>query len=256
DADGSPITVSVHMFGRDVAIQSWRGRVGKIEVVLLDVDVPANQPEDRVVLQRLYGGDQRTRIAQEMVLGVGGVRMLRALGIDPTSWHMNEGHSAFMALERCRELVESGLTFQQAREAVVANTNFTVHTPVAAGNDAFAFDLINQCVGGFWGSLGLTQNEFHDLGRADHGWGSVFSMPAPALRFASGRNGVAELHGDTSRRIWSTLWPDVPVSEVPIGHVTNGVHLKSWMAPAVQELITATLGPDWREAADEESQWQ
>ncbi|HLU83305.1 MAG TPA: alpha-glucan family phosphorylase, partial [Trueperaceae bacterium] len=256
DDSGVPVTVAVHMFGRDVAIQSWRGRVGKVDVVLLDVDMAANRAEDRKILQRLYGGDQRTRIAQEMILGIGGVRMLRALNLDPSNWHMNEGHSAFMVLERCRELVEAGLTFQQAREAVVANTNFTVHTPVAAGNDAFAFDLINQCFGGFWGSLGLKQNEFHDLGRADHGWGSVFSMPALALRFASGRNGVAELHGDTSRRIWSTLWPDVPVSEVPIGHVTNGVHLKSWMAPAVQELITATLGPDWREAADEESQWQ
>ena len=256
DDSGAPVTVEVHMFGRDVAIQSWRGKVGKVEVVLLDVDFAANRAEDRKLLQRLYGGDQRTRIAQEMILGIGGVRMLRALGIDPSNWHMNEGHSAFMVLERCRELVETGLTFQQAREVVAANTNFTVHTPVAAGNDAFAFDLVNQCFGGFWGSLGLKQSEFHDLGKADHGWGSVFSMPALALRFASGRNGVAELHGDTSRRIWSTLWPDVPVAEVPIGHVTNGVHLSTWMAPAIQDLISATLGPAWRDAPDEPSQWQ
>ncbi|HET8984843.1 MAG TPA: alpha-glucan family phosphorylase [Trueperaceae bacterium] len=256
DETGAPVVISVHMFGRDVRVQSWRGTVGKVEVVLLDVDFAANQPEDRRTLLRLYGGDQRTRIAQEMILGIGGVRMLRALGLDPSNWHMNEGHSAFMALERCRELVEAGLTFEQAREVVAANTNFTVHTPVAAGNDAFTFDLINQCFGGFWGSLGLKQNEFHDLGRADHGWGPVFSMPALALRFASGRNGVAELHGDTSRRIWSTLWPEVPVAEVPIGHVTNGVHLSSWMAPVIQELITDTLGPAWRDAPDEESQWQ
>ena len=256
DAHGAPVSVTVHMFGRDVAIQSWRGKVGSVEVVLLDVDVHANQPDDRVILQRLYGGDHRTRIAQEMVLGVGGVRMLRALGIAPTGWHMNEGHSAFMALERCRELVESGLTFQQAREVVVANTNFTVHTPVAAGNDAFSFDLVNQCFGGYWGSLGLKQNEFHDLGRADHGWGAVFSMPALALRFASGRNGVAELHGDTSRRIWSTLWPEVPVDEVPISHVTNGVHVSTWMAPAIQELVARTVGDEWRSSPDEPDQWR
>src|SRR5690606_33354191 len=155
DDSGVPVTVAVHMFGRDVAIQSWRGKVGRVDVVLLDVDMAANRSEDRKILQRLYGGDQRTRIAQELILGIGGVRMLRALNLDPSNWHMNEGHSAFMVLERCRELVEAGLTFQQAREAVVANTNFTVHTPVAAGNDAFAFDLINQCFGGFWGSLGL-----------------------------------------------------------------------------------------------------
>ncbi len=256
DETGSPVTVTVHMFGRDVAIQSWRGNVGTVKVVLLDVDVPANQPEDRVILQRLYGGDQRTRIAQEMVLGVGGVRMLRALGIEPTSWHMNEGHSAFMALERCRELVAAGLTFPQAREVVVANTNFTVHTPVAAGNDAFSFDLVTQCFGGFWAGLGLKQNEFHDLGRADHGWGQVFSMPALALRFASGRNGVAELHGDTSRHIWSTLWPDVPIAEVPIGHVTNGVHISTWMAPAIQDLVTRTIGEGWRRSPDALDQWE
>jgi len=256
DAAGAPVVAEVHMFGRDVAIQSWRGQVGKVDVVLLDVDFAANQAEDRRILQRLYGGDQRTRIAQEMILGIGGVRMLRAMGLDPSNWHMNEGHSAFMALERSRELVAAGLTFHQAREVVAANTNFTVHTPVAAGNDAFPFDLVNQCFGGFWGDLGLKQNEFHDLGKADHGWGPVFSMPALALRFSSGRNGVAELHGDTSRHIWSTLWPGVPVAEVPIGHITNGVHLSTWMAPAIQELVTDTLGPAWRDAPDDRSRWQ
>jgi glycogen phosphorylase len=137
---------------------------------------------------------------------------------------MNEGHSAFMALERCRELVAEGMPFDQARELVAASTVFTIHTPVAAGNDAFPFDLVTQAFAGDWNALGLRQHDFLELGRADHGWGPVFSMPALALRFTTGRNGVAKLHGETSRRIWTDLWPEVPAEEVPIGHVTNGVH--------------------------------
>ena len=214
DADGQRVRVSVSVFGRDVAIQAWLVKTGAVSVYLLDVDLPQNSEDDRQLLRRLYGGDHRTRISQEIILGIGGVRLLRALGIAPTSWHMNEGHSAFMPLERCRELVEQGLAFDQAREVVTASTVFTVHTPVAAGNDAFAFDLINQSFGGFWGSLGLRQHEFHDLGRADHGWGPVFSMPALALRFSSGRNGVAELHGATSRRISSRRWPEMTIPRV------------------------------------------
>ncbi len=255
DDGGKPVVATVEVFGREVALRAWTVRAGRARVYLLDVDVAANTAEDRKLLRRLYGGDQRTRVAQEVVLGVGGVRMLRALGVAPTAWHMNEGHSAFMVLERCRELVEAGLGFDEAREAVTASTLFTVHTPVAAGNDAFPFDLINQSFGAYRDSLGLSEGEFHALGRADHGWGAVFSMPALALRFSSGRNGVAELHGETSRRIWSDLWPDVPVSEVPIGHVTNGVHLSSWMAPEVQDLIGSVLPADWPQRFDDLSMW-
>jgi len=255
DEDGEPVIARVDVFGREVALRAWTVRAGRARVYLLDVDFGGNHPDDRQLLRRLYGGDQRTRVAQEIILGIGGVRMLRALGVSPSAWHMNEGHSAFMVLERCRELVAEGLAFSQAREAVTANTLFTVHTPVAAGNDAFPFDLVNQGFGGFWGSLGLKQQEFHELGRADHGWGAVFSMPALALRFSSGRNGVARLHGETSRRIWSDLWPDVPVDEVPILHVTNGVHLSSWMAPEMQELLGTVLPEDWPERFDDLAMW-
>jgi starch phosphorylase len=251
DDDGQPVVVHVQAFGRDLAVRAWRTDVGRVPVYLLDLDFDANAPEDRRLSRRLYGGDQHTRIAQEIVLGVGGVRMLRALGIAPTSWHMNEGHSAFMALERCREGVEQGLAFEQAREAVSASTAFTVHTPVAAGNDAFPFDLVNQAFAGWWGALGLRQHEFHDVGRADHGWGPVFSMPALALRFSSARNGVAELHGHTSRQIWSDLWSDVPTEEVPIGHVTNGVHTATWVAPEIDALLNEVLPDDWRRRLDD-----
>jgi starch phosphorylase len=253
--DGEPVTARVDVFGRSVELRAWTARAGRGRVFLLDVDFGDNHPDDRQLLRRLYGGDQRTRVAQEIILGIGGVRMLRALGVAPSAWHMNEGHSAFMVLERCRELVTEGLTFAQAREAVTANTLFTVHTPVAAGNDAFPFDLVNQALTGFWGSLGLKPQEFHELGTADHGWGAVFSMPALALRFSSGRNGVARLHGETSRRIWSDLWPGVPVDEIPIGHVTNGVHLSSWMAPEVQELLGTVLPADWPERFDDLAMW-
>ena len=252
DENGERIVVHVQVFGRDLAVQAWRTDVGRVPVYLLDVDRDDNPEDERRRFARLYGGDQRTRIAQEMVLGVAGVRLLRALDLAPTSWHMNEGHSAFMPLERCRELVEAGHSFDLAREAVSASTAFTVHTPVAAGNDAFPFDLVNQAFSGWWGVLGLRQHEFHDLGRADHGWGPVFSMPALALRFSSYRNGVAELHGDTSRRIWNDLWSDVPTEEVPIRHVTNGVHAASWMAPDVAALLDDTLPVDWRERMSDE----
>lgn len=253
--DGTPVRVRLRVFGRDVVVGAWRAWVGRVPVHLLDVDLTDNHPDDRGLLARLYGGDQRTRIAQEMILGIGGVRMLRALDIAPTSWHMNEGHSAFMALERCRELVADGVPFEAARELVAASTVFTVHTPVAAGNDAFPFDLVTQAFAGDWNALGLRQHDFLELGRADHGWGPVFSMPALALRFTTGRNGVAQLHGDTSRRMWSDLWPEVPIEEVPIGHVTNGVHAATWVAAQVRDLVAKNLPADWRGRIDDVDMW-
>jgi starch phosphorylase len=254
--NGKEHRATVMLFDREVLLRAWRVQIGSVSVYLLDVDLEENHPDDRGLLRRLYGGDQSTRIAQEMILGVGGVRMLRELGIAPTAWHMNEGHSAFMALERCRELVAEGMTFAQARELVAASTLFTVHTPVAAGNDAFPFDLVDRCFSGFWKKLGLQPEEFHELGRADHGWGPVFSMPALALRFTSGRNGVAELHGETSRLIWNDLWPEVPTEEIPIRHVTNGVHAATWMAPEIAELVAEALGDDWSECIDDVESWR
>lgn len=256
DEDGNEIRVSVTLTDRHVSLRAWEVKVGRVSVYLLDTDVPENSQEDRDLLVRLYGGDQRTRIAQEIILGIGGVRLLRALGIAPSTWHMNEGHSAFMALERCREFVQQGLSFNEARELVTSSTVFTVHTPVAAGNDAFPFDLVSQFFGGFWGELGLNQEDFLELARHNLGWGPVFSMPALALRFSAGRNGVAELHGDTSRRIWNDLWPEVPTDEVPIGHVTNGVHYDTWVAPEIQDLVNNTLVKNWKANLTDAKTWK
>ncbi|HEX7021453.1 MAG TPA: alpha-glucan family phosphorylase, partial [Trueperaceae bacterium] len=253
---GKEARASVTLAGREVQLRAWRVHVGRVPVYLLDTDVPENTPADRELLTRLYGGDQRTRIAQEIILGIGGVRMLRVLGVTPTSWHMNEGHSAFMALERCRELVEAGHSFELAREVVAAGTIFTVHTPVPAGNDVFPFDLAGQFFSGYWDALGLNQAQFFDLARHDHGWGPVFSMPALALRFSTGRNGVARLHGETSRRIWSDLWPEIPEDEVPIGHITNGVHTPTWVAPEIRELAASVLPADRQEHFDDAAMWQ
>ena len=250
------VRVSVTLYDREVSLRAWKVIVGRVPVYLLDTDVPENSPEDRDLLRRLYGGDQRTRVAQEIILGIGGVRLLRALHIAPTSWHMNEGHSAFMALERCREYVAAGLGFETAREAVAASTVFTVHTPVAAGNDAFPFDLMSQFFSSYWDSLGLNQESFLELGRYDLGWGPVFSMPALAIRFSSGRNGVAELHGDTSRTLWRSLWPEVPTEEVPISYVTNGVHLPTWVAPETQALVSEVLPEDWHARLDDVDMWR
>lgn len=253
DTSGMPLRVAVPLFGRQVQLGAWRVAVGRVSVYLLDTDVAENTAEDRLILQRLYGGDQRTRIAQEVILGIGGVRLLRQLNIDPDAWHMNEGHSAFMPLERCRELISQGLSFGQAHAAVAANTVFTVHTPVAAGNDAFDFELVGECFAGYWTELGLDQTAFNDLARADHGWGELFSMPALALRFSSARNGVSQLHGDTTRRMWSHLWPEVPTDEIPIGHITNGVHLPTWMAPQLQQLVRGVL-PEGHSTAESDPQ--
>ncbi len=254
--EGNELRVSAPLAGREVQLRAWKTKVGRVAVYLLDTDVPENTLADRSLLVRLYGGDQHTRVAQEIILGIGGVRLLRALDIAPTTWHMNEGHSAFMALERCRELVAEGMTFDQAREFVAAGTIFTVHTPVAAGNDAFPFDLVSQFFNGYWGSLGLSQQQFLDLARHDHGWGPVFSMPALALRFSSGRNGVAKLHGETSRQIWNDLWPGVPTDEVPIGHVTNGVHAPTWVAREMADLVESVLPDGWQQSLDDEQAWQ
>jgi glycogen phosphorylase len=196
------------------------------------------------------------RIAQEIVLGIGGVRALRALKLDALVWHMNEGHSAFLNLERSRELVQGlGVPFAVAREIAAANSIFTTHTPVAAGNDVFSYDLIDRYFSDFWPQLGLDRDQFHDIARQDLSWGSGFSMTVLALRLSAQHNGVSRLHGDVSRRMWHFLWPDIEVGEVPIGSITNGVHTATWLAPRLAELFSRYLGDDWYDRLDDPALW-
>ena len=242
--------------GQALFLAVWRVRVGSVTLYLMDTDVPENEPWDRELSASLYGGDQETRIRQEIVLGIGGIRLLRALGIEPAVCHANEGHAAFMMLERVRLLVEQGLPFHEAAEKVRETTVFTTHTPVPAGHDAFPFHLVEKHFEHYWGELGLDRRAFLSLGEHPDGYGGVnFNMTALAMRLSGHRNGVSRLHGEVSREMWHSLWPDRPVADVPIGHITNGVHTPSWVAPELDRLYTRYLGYDWRHHLDDQTLW-
>lgn len=253
--DGNEVVISVDLPGRRIYAKVWKVMVGRIPLYLMDTDVAPNAPNDRELSARLYGGDREIRICQEIVLGIGGVRALRALGISPAAWHINEGHAAFLSLERCRELVASGLSFNEAREAVASNALFTTHTPVPAGNDTFNYDLIDKYFGSYWGELGLTREQFLNVAREDHGWGSTYGMTVLALHLTGHHNGVSKLHGDVSRKMWQFLWPGIEGDEVPISYVTNGVHTFSWIAKEMNELFGRYLDPDWGRYVDVQDFW-
>ncbi len=253
--DGNEVVISVDLPGRRIYAKVWKLMVGRVPLYLLDTDVAPNAPNDRELSARLYGGDREIRISQEIVLGIGGVRALRALGISPSAWHLNEGHAAFLNLERCRELVASGLSFNEAREAVASNSLFTTHTPVPAGNDTFNYDLIDKYFGLYWGELGLTREQFLDVAREDHGWGPTYGMTVLALKLTGHHNGVSKLHGEVSRKMWQFLWPGIEVDEVPIGYVTNGVHTFSWIAQELNELFGRYLDKDWGRYVDDQDFW-
>ncbi|MCZ7575201.1 MAG: alpha-glucan family phosphorylase [Ardenticatenaceae bacterium] len=254
--DGREVLVQVELPGRTVTARVWRIQVGRNPLFLLDTDVDPNAPEDRELAARLYGGDQEMRISQEIILGIGGVRALRALGYQPAVWHLNEGHAAFLNLERLRELVQhQSLTFHEAVEVVRASSIFTTHTPVMAGHDAFPFDLVERYFNGYWGQLGLNREAFLNLARHDMPWGPQFSMTVLALQLTGQHNGVSELHGDVSRRMWRSLWPGTPVDQIPIIHITNGVHQQSWVAEPLEQLFDRSLPRDWRDRLDEPGVW-
>lgn len=250
--DGKQVMVQVELPGRTVSAQVWTIQVGRIRLLMLDTDVDPNAPSDRDLAARLYGGDREMRISQEIILGIGGVRALRALGYQPTVWHMNEGHSAFLGLERIRYLLkEEGLTFDEAVEAVRASSIFTTHTPVPAGNDAFPFDLVERYFYTYWPQLGISREQFLTLAAHE----GQFSMTVLALRLSAQANGVSELHGQVSRAMWNDLWPATPPDEVPISHITNGVHQQTWLAPAMERLFDKHLPTTWREQDDEPTLW-
>jgi starch phosphorylase len=250
-----PVAITVELAGREVLIRIWKIQVGRVSLYLLDSNVEGNSLEDRELTSRLYSSDLDLRISQEIILGIGGVRALRKLGHSPAVWHMNEGHSAFLSLERIRELVEKGFQLEEAIANVQGKTVFTTHTPVPAGSDEFPDWLIDKYFGEFRGKLGLNREDFFDLARHEVSWGETFSMPVLAMRMSSLRNGVSELHGEVARKMWGNLWPDLKADEVPISHITNGIHTGTWLARRMSNLYIRYLGSDWLEHLDEPDLW-
>jgi len=253
--DGSCLFVPVNLNDQTVHLKVWHIEVGRAHLYLMDADNDRNAPWERELTRRLYGGDQEMRIQQEIVLGIGGLHVIRALGIEPLAYHLNEGHSAFLVLERAHELVESGMPFEEARRQVQATTLFTTHTPVAAGHDVFHFHLIDKYFHAFWPQLGLSREAFLGLGHHKDGR-QGFNMTALAMRMCGQRNGVSKLHGEVSRRMWTSLWPDKEEDEVPIDSVTNGIHVPSWIGGAAYRLYRKHLGPDWTKKHDIAALWE
>jgi starch phosphorylase len=222
----------------------------------MDTDIHPNAPGDRQLSGRLYGGDQETRIAQEIVLGIGGVRVLRAMGLKPAVWHMNEGHSAFLVLELLREKVAAGVPFDEAVRQVRAGGVFTTHTPVPAGHDAFSFDLMDKYFGTYWPQLGLSRETFLNFAKQDQSWGPTFSMTVLAMAGSERHNGVSQLHGKVSREMWHWLWPDRKSEDVPISAITNGVHTGTWLAAELGAFYEEVLGKDWYAHVDDPAMWE
>jgi len=253
--DGQCLFVPVEVGQRTVHLQVWHVQVGRACLYLMDADHDLNVPGDRELTARLYGGDQEMRLQQEIVLGIGGLRVLRALGVDPPVFHLNEGHSAFLVLERAGELVEAGQSFDEARRAVWATTVFTTHTPVPAGHDVFPFHLVEKYFHTYWPRLGLSREQFLELG-SHAGDRQGFNMTVLALRMCGQCNGVSKLHGEESRRMFQSFWPDRPVEQVPIAHVTNGIHVPAWIGGAMNGIYRKHLGPDWIERHDDLALWE
>jgi len=253
--NGNPLTVSVSLPGRELAARLWQVRVGRVPLYLLDSNVESNSAVDRELTARLYTAELEQRISQEIILGIGGVRALRALGYKPPARHLKQGHSAFALLERAREYVAAGRTFPEAMDIVKQSTIFTTHTPVPAGADEFPLWLMDKFFSQYWPQLGLERDAFLNLACHHQTWGETFSMPVLALHLSNHANGVSEIHGRVSRKMYNHLWPDLPEDKVPIRHITNGIHTETWLARRMGYLFDKYLGEDWRERMDEQAVW-
>jgi glycogen phosphorylase len=254
--DGEPLVIEVEMAGERVRAALWRAQVGRVPLFLLDTDMVGNSPPARGITSTLYGGDRDLRIRQELLLAFGGLRALEAAGRSPSVFHMNEGHSAFLALERIRVLMSRhGLSFAEAREQVVASTVFTTHTPVAAGNEVFELELLARYLEPLAAELGLSWDEFAALGATPGEDEDTFGMTPLALRTAAFANGVSRLHGATAREMWKDLWPGLPAEEVPITSVTNGIHTRTWLSREMAAMIERYVGPRFTEQPHDHTLW-
>ena len=249
--EGKPCVIAVPLGDRTVLAAVWRVRVGRVKLYLLDTDLEENAPWDRDLSARLYGGDRETRVQQEIILGIGGVRVLKAMGCEPAVYHLNEGHAGFVVLQRIRDFCEKGWTFEAALEEVRRTTVFTTHTPVAAGHDAFPFSLVETHLAGAWGDLGAYRDKFLTLGHHDSGGGPLFNMTALSLRAAGAVNGVSQLHGEVTKQMWQSIWPGTPYERLPVKAITNGVHVPTWMSSEISALLEKHLGSDWLDRHDD-----
>ncbi len=258
DDSGLPRTIQLEFGPRRFLARIWRVQIGRVPLYLLDTNLEENSPEDRLITAKLYFGDQEMRMLQEILLGVGGIRALRTLGILPNVCHMNEGHAAFLALERIRLLMERrDVGFSEAREIVRAGNIFTTHTPVEAGIDHFPEVLLEKYFGRYYRSLGLSSEEFLGLGRQDPAnHQESFCMAVLALKLAGHANGVSQLHGEVSRRMWRNIWPELPDEQLPLTSITNGVHTRTWMSYQMSSLLIRYLGNRWRDDPADQGSWR
>src|SRR5688572_25659199 len=254
-SNGEWLKVSVRVAGRDVIARLWKAQVGRVSVYLLDTNCSENAPSDRDITHRLYGGDESMRIRQEIVLGIGGARILRKLGLQPAAWHLNEGHAAFLLLELLREHMGRGLPFNTALEAVAAQCVFTTHTPVAAGHDAFGHDLIAAHLGDFVRELDVPMERIFDLARVPSSPG-LFNMTRLALNGTRHVNAVSRIHGAVSARLCADQWPEIKPEENPVGYITNGTHVPTFLHQTWADLFDQALAPDWRERLRDPELWQ
>ncbi|MFO0074576.1 MAG: alpha-glucan family phosphorylase [Gemmatimonas sp.] len=248
--DGARHLVTVNTFGRDIHIRVWKMQVGRVPVYLLDSDLEVNHPEDRPLLSKLYSGGPAMRLRQEWLLGVGGVRALRALGIDPAAWHANEGHAAFMMVERVRELCAGGTAYREAVKQVRNASVFTTHTPVPAGHDHFSVDEVRQCANEYWTEMGIDAETFLRIGFHPESGSGVYHMTAASVRLSRRVNAVSRRHGIVTREMSRSLWPNRDTESIPVGHVTNGVHMATWRATPILKMIDVHLGPAWGHSND------
>jgi glycogen phosphorylase len=255
DNEGKPITIAVELPDRKVTARIWKVQVGRIALYLLNSNLEQNSPSDRDLTARLYSSDPNVRISQEILLGIGGVKALTKLGYNPTAWHMNEGHSAFLTIQRLREMIQRGVNFEDAKEIVRKTNIFTTHTPVAAGNDIFPVWLIEKYFNKIWAEMKLTRDQFIELGRDTQPWGEGFSMPVLALHLSEGNNAVSKLHGEVARKMWQFMYPDKKVKDVPIQCITNGVHTGTWIARRMRVLFEKYMGPEWWHNLDDAELW-
>ncbi len=253
---GDEVVVEVELAGRLTYARVYRIQVGRTPLFVMDTDIHPNVEQNRELAARLYGGDHEIRLAQEVILGIGGVRALRQLGITPTAWHLNEGHAAFLLLELLRELVFQGMPIEQAMRKVRAHTIFTTHTPAPSSSDAFPVNLIEKFFWRYWPQLGIGHEEFVNLARQDQPWGPTFSMTTLALNFTERANGVSKLHSHVARGMWQWRYPDVSRDEVPILAISNGVHTSSWVAPELAQIYDAYLGIGWQDRLDDATLWK